>query len=202
MNDSSLAILYGILLGDGCLSNTCNNYAISITGNIHDDEPFYNKVVIPIFSKIRGKATKYRKRPKYGKIEINVTDKKMFYFLKSLGFPVGKKLDRIFIPRIFYERKLVKLVISGIFATDGSLVKANNNGTLYPRIEIQSKCFRMLNQIKDYLIENGMKGNVYKNNNKYGPVYRLEFPGRNNLEKFINVIGFINPKHLYKYNTF
>jgi hypothetical protein len=202
MVSARLAILYGIMLGDGCLSNSSNKYFISIAGNLHDDEPFYEKIVIPIFSEVRGKATKYRKRPKHGKIEINVTDKKMFYYLKSLGFPVGKKLDRIFIPEIFYKKNLVKFVISGIFATDGSIVKANNNNTMYPRIEIQSKCFRLLNQIKYFLIENKMKGNVYKIKNNYGLVYRLEFPGRNNLEKFIKVIGFINTKHLSKYNTF
>ncbi|MFH1473873.1 MAG: LAGLIDADG family homing endonuclease [Candidatus Aenigmatarchaeota archaeon] len=202
MVDSKLATLYGIMLGDGCLSNSCNKYFISISGSFYDDEPFFNKVVIPIFSKIRGKQTKYRKRPKQGKIEINISDKKMFLYLKSLGFPVGRKLDRIFIPKIFYEKGLVKFVISGVFATDGSLVITNNNGIPYPRLEITSKCLRFLNQIKNFLMENKMKGNVYRNNRKNGLIYRLEFPGKNNLEKFIELIGFINPKHVSKHNTF
>jgi hypothetical protein len=200
--DRKLAILYGIMLGDGCLSNSCGKYYISISGNIHDDKHFFDEIVIPIFSKIRGKPTKYKNRPKYGKIEINISDKKMFFYLKSIGFPIGEKSDKIFIPKIFYEKGLTKFVISGIFATDGSLVKANNNGIMYPRIEVQSKCLRLLDQIRCFLIENKMKGNVYKINNKYGLVYRLEFPGKNNLEKFIGAIGFINPKHRYKLARF
>jgi len=50
----------------------------------------------------------------------------------------------------------------------------------------------------------GLKGNVYRVFEKKTSSisYRLEFPGKNNLLKFKNEIGFVNPKHLRKLNLY
>ena len=197
--NKNFALLYGILLGDGCISSSSSKYFISVVGNIYDDIHFYEKIVIPLFNGFRDKNTVYRKRPKYGKIEINFSDKDLFQYIRSVGFPVGKKGTKLLIPNKL--RKYTKEVIAGLFATDGSLVLTDNNGILYPRIEIRSLSRKMLEQTRDFLNMNGLNGYVYKVKEK-SIMYRLQFNGRKNLFKFRKKIGFINPKHEDKFNRY
>ena len=69
-----LSLLYGIMAGDGCLSRGVKNRTISITCNYYNDIPFFDEIVIPLLNRIRKKETKYRLRPKYGKIEIDFSE--------------------------------------------------------------------------------------------------------------------------------
>lgn len=193
------ALFYGIMMGDGCLSRAAGKYFISISGNIHDDRPFYDNVLGPIVEKLRGRPTRYRIRPKYGKIEFNFTDKELFSAIHKLGFPIGLKGRKLCTPPMF-RGKLFKHVVAGLFSTDGCLVLTNNNGILYPRIEIQSISKKMLVQVRDFLNKNGLKGYVYKVNN--GQIYRLQYNGKKNLAKFERLIGFSNPKHKAKCEKF
>ena len=197
--DKDWTLFYGILAGDGCISVYGRHKTISITCNIHDDKPFFDNIVIPLVNKIRQKSTKYRERPIHGKIEINFSDIKLFEDLKFLGFPIGKKGTKIRIPDSI-PKNLWKNFVAGLFATDGCLAIVNNNNTLYPRIEIRSISFPMLDQTRNLLKEYGMKGNVYSINK--GCSFRLEFPGKNNMILFRDKIGFINPKHEEKFNRF
>ena len=43
--DKDIALLYGILLGDGCLSLVSKKKFITITGSLDYDLPFFEKVV-------------------------------------------------------------------------------------------------------------------------------------------------------------
>lgn len=203
--NKDLALIYGVLAGDGCISRAGRGYFISLTCNIHDDEPFIKNIIIPLFERIRKKKIKYRKREDCGKIEINFSDKEFFNLIKSMGFPVGIKKG-IDIPNIFPEN-FYRYIISGYFSTDGSIVLTNNNGTIYPRIEIFSKSPKILEQIKDFLLSKGLNGNVYKINRKSGYnngsiIYRMQFNGYDNLIKFKEIIGFINPKHENKFRRY
>ncbi|MFH1445726.1 MAG: LAGLIDADG family homing endonuclease [Nanoarchaeota archaeon] len=205
--NKDFALIYGILAGDGCISKSGKYRGIVVTCNIHDDEPFFKQIVVPKMAKIRNKKVKYRKRPDFGKIEINFSDKELFNKFVSLEFPIGKKKN-IKISKHF-PKKVWNHIISGFFATDGSLVLTNNNGTLYPRIEIQNNSKIILEQIKKFLISKGMTVNVYRTikinsfsekKEKYVN-YRLQSNGYNNLIKFRDVIGFINPKHEEKFKS-
>ena len=89
------ALLFGIMAGDGCLSRTGRQYALSISGNINDDIPFYDTLVIPLMDNLRNKKTKFKFRPKYSKIEIGISDKSLFYELVDLKFPVGDSVKLI-----------------------------------------------------------------------------------------------------------
>ena len=134
--DEKFALLFGIMLGDGCLSHySCNDgrerSAIVITGNYYNDKPFYNEVLIPLLTPLRGKQVKIKDRSYTGAIEINFGDKILFAKIKSLGFPIGKKGTDILIPKIFYEKDLLKYIVQGFFATDGSLVLTKNPNKLF-----------------------------------------------------------------------
>ncbi len=204
MINNDLALIYGILLGDGCLCRSGKyHHIISIVGHIEDDYPFLNNIK-PILEKIKGNVVKLRKRHSKGAIEINFSHKKTFFLFKDLGFPVGKKGINLKISNKFDEN-FYRYIIQGYFATDGCLVLTNNNGTLYPRIEFSSISKPLLKQVLEYLNKNGMKGALYishKYENNHNTLYRIQFNGKKNLKTFIEKIGFVNPKHDRKFEYY
>ncbi|MBI4021720.1 MAG: hypothetical protein HY369_05790 [Candidatus Aenigmarchaeota archaeon] len=195
--DKHWALFYGILIGDGCLSLCGKHRFVVITCNLLDDIPFFDSLVVPLAERLRGRRVTYRKRYDWNKIEINFSDPLLFESLVSLGFPIGKK-GPIIIP-VSFPQSLWRYIIAGIFATDGSFVLKNNNGTLYPRIEFRSISQKLLLQIKEFLIGSGMKGNVYRTVSSGSIAYRLEFPGVRNVMTFEDTIGFANPKHTHRF---
>ena len=189
-----LALLYGVMLGDGCLSRGKKAFFISICGHMKDDVNFFEKIE-GIITKIRGKETKYRFRKNQGKIEYNFSDKKLFSTFKDLGFPVGKKGPELKIPSRLPDRLLI-YAIRGYFATDGSVVLANNNGTLYPRLEIKSISKVLVCQVQSFLEKYEIPAKIYLTKVADGQdIYRLQVNGYVNGLKFHDCIGFYNPKH-------
>lgn len=202
---NKLALLYGILLGDGCLSKIePKYYFISIVGNIKDDYPFLKDVVKTNLKHFVKNKIIIKKRIKQRKLEIQFTNKQFFNKLHEVGFPIGKKGTELSIPHVF-NNKNMKHIIQGYFATDGCLVITNNNGIIYPRIELSSISKPLLSQVMIYLKYIGMKGNLYISHKypskAWNTLYRIQFNGRTNLQIFIDKIGFINPKHTKKYKN-
>lgn len=159
-----------------------------------------------------GKEIHIKYRPNKNTIDLNFINHNLFDFISSFGFPIGKKGNRLFIPKIFYDKKLVKYVIRGFFATDGSLVLTDNNGTLYPRVEANGISKNLLEEINKVINSKKIKCNFYKAKRKKDckskgypnrqEAYRLQINGRNNLRKFIKEIGFVNPKQIKRLNEY
>lgn len=201
--DADFATLYGVLLGDGCLSDGKRHYIIHIAGAL-DDAAFYREIVLPIIHRKIGRRKQYKYRTykdNHTWLEIRFCDKNLFYDLNEHGFPVGEKGQRIFIPD---ELKIhMQQVISGVFATDGSLVLTNNNGTIYPRLELKMKAKYLLEQILVYLRSLGLTAVLYTCNNKHNPdpiIYKIQSNGVANMAKFQEKIGFLNPKQQSRYD--
>lgn len=211
--DQKIALLYGIMAGDGCLCEYAGKrgsscYGLTITGGV-DDFLFHKEVVHPLLRHFRGKNTKMRIRKDCRAIEFNFTDKKLFNLMHSYGFPIGKKGQKICVPKIFYDKNLVKYVVQGFMATDGSLVLTKNPNKFYPRVESVVIHKDFLRQVYDYMIFVGLKGAYYLSKSKPNsrwktsrPKYRFQFNGKDNLLLFEKLIGFINPKHKKKYDDF
>ena len=215
--DKDFALLYGIMLGDGCLSlvnrkdRKAQTKFISITGSSIDDLPFFENIVHPLLKKFRGRDTKIKFRKDCKAIDYNFSDYKLFDIISSFGFPVGKKGDKLFIPKIFYDLNLVTYVISGFFATDGSLVLTKNPNKYYPRLEIHVISKGLLEEIFIYLKSLGLKGALYKckrltvSLGSYRNIhqkYRIQINGLQNLILFEKKIGFVNPKYKEKFMKF
>lgn len=202
--NKNFAILYGIMLGDGCLCFTSRKKkVVFIAGSLKDDVPFFENVIKPIIYGLINKDIPIRYKPKTGSIQLNFVKNSLFDFIYSFGYPTGKKGDKLFIPKIFYQKNLVKYLIKGFFATDGSLVLTNNNETLYPRIEANGIAKKLIEEISNYLNSLGIKCNLYLAKRRIPTgyphrqeQYRLQINGKENLKKFIKKIGFINPKQI------
>ncbi|MBR9683621.1 hypothetical protein GOV03_03710 [Candidatus Woesearchaeota archaeon] len=201
MVNNDFALLYGTLLGDGCLSSCGKGSFVVITCG-YSDEEFFN-FIVPKIEKIRGKKVKVYRRPDYGKIEINFSDKLLFNKFKEMGFPVGKKGTELKIPQNLLNS--MREIIKGYFATDGCLVLTNNNGISYPRLEFSSISKTLLIQVKEYLSSIGIVGQIYlskKYNNHWNDLYRLQINGKDKLFLFQKKIGFVNPKHQVKFEKY
>ena len=186
IKSDKIALIYGILLGDGCLSKVgTTHYFISVVGGIKDDFEFLNEVVVPNLESLTNKKIKIRKRIKQRKLEILFTDRKLFEALNGIGFPIGKKGTKLKIPS-FFNNKSFKHIIKGYFATDGSLVITNNNGIIYPRIEFSGISRQLLSQVLQHLTEKGMSGHLYTSkiypNKKWNTLFRLQFNGKGNMK--------------------
>jgi len=214
-NEEKFALLFGIMLWDGCLSHYFSKqgreyFAVCVTGHLKDDFEFFKSVLIPLMSFFRQKPVNYKLRLKDNTIRINICGRRLFNKINSYGFPIGKKGTSIFIPKFFYERKLLKYVVQGFFATDGSLVLTKNGNKFYPRIEGTGISNNLIRQLVNYLNNLGLVGYFYEAkrkkinlrwNSRQQP-YRFQFNGKQNLIMFKNLVGFVNPKHEIRYNKF
>jgi hypothetical protein len=214
--DRDFALFYGILMGDGCIGkygykNRKNkyNYNISINCNAIDDVPFFDNIVGPLLLSITGRKVNYRYRKDCNCIAYNFSNKEFFFKLKKIGFPTGKKGTRIRIPQIFYKRKLIKYVMQGLFATDGSLVLTKNPNKYYSRLEFHAICKDLIKEMHIYLSSLGLNGSFYLCKRtpdprwkKENPRYRFQFNGKDNSILFENLVGFVNPKQQRRFDGF
>jgi hypothetical protein len=214
--DEKFALLYGIMLGDGCISKYKSGgrkYIIfSISGDYYSDRSFYLKVLCPLIDSIRKnkKPIKIKERLGQGKLEIQFSDKELVTKFTKLGFPLGKKGTKLKIPKWFFQKNLVKQIIQGLFATDGSLVLTKNPNKYYPRLEVHLIAPKVINQTNKFLISKNIAGKVYEcKRNKIDPrfkivqkKFRVQINGKENLLLFNKKIGFANPKHKEKFLNF
>ena len=213
-DEQKFALFYGIMLGDGCLSlyktkDERERFSICITGHAVDDLEFYNRIIVPLLKSFGRKLVSIKTRSDCNAIEVNFPDRELFNRIRSFGFPIGKKGPNISIPRCFFERNLSTLVVAGFMATDGSLVLTKNPNKYYPRLEGNGISEKLIKQIQEYLSSIGMSGAFYlakrKNVNSFNnnqQQYRFQFNGKDNLLKFKEFVGFVNPKHQLKLNNF
>lgn len=96
-------------------------------------------------------------------------------------------------------KKAILVSLKGLFDTDGCLSVFNNNGNIYPRIEIRlcpSPAQQQINKILDsfnfkYTIQNLERGKT-----------RIRISGKDSLIKWFNMVGSANPIHLEKAQMF
>ncbi|MBU3941224.1 MAG: hypothetical protein KKH88_04835 [Nanoarchaeota archaeon] len=215
--DKDFALLYGIMLGDGCIGRYKRKdrkrgfyYNVCITCNAKDDWPFINSIVLPLLEKFVGRKINPRKpRKNVNVIELNFSSKELFKKLNDVGFPIGKKGAKLKIPDIFYEKKFIKQIIQGFFATDGSLVLTKNPNKYYPRLEFHCIHKDMLEQMLTFFKKEGFNAHLYKCKSKKPPFwkneqqrYRIQMNGKKNLLLFNEKIGFVNPKQEKRFRNF
>lgn len=95
-----------------------------------------------------------------------------------------------------------KHIIRGIFEADGSLFFSKSRKTTsfptYPRLEIKTSSKKLATQITYLLKRKEFK--VNKMPSKYDKTTRIYLSGQKMLEKWVEEIGFSEPKTISKYN--
>lgn len=190
---------YGALMGDGCLSkckvNRWYRYYIIFTGHKQLDKDYHENYLNNLIKK------EFQIKP-YIQLIKNVNARKMTLFnislfkeLKKLGFPVGKKGQKLKIPNRLLKLpwNLKKYLIRGIFDTDGCISARKDEGYKYPHIIITTSSKPLLGQLYKLLRERGYPAWITKSRRE------IKIKGIKNTTKWMNDVGSSNLKHKFKY---
>lgn len=198
INDDLLE-LYGILIGDGCISRFESggrtHYAIRIDGNSITDYQYYKEYLKPLIERIIERKVSIRSR-KIGNCIFIMFEYKEFAISlhNQLGFPYGKKGEISINERITHRKQLLP-VLRGIFDTDGCLYFTKNNSEkrFYPIIELSTHSTALVNQLESIFKSLGFRVKIshYKDS--------VKLHGKENLFKFMHHIGSNHPDKLSKF---
>lgn len=209
----SLAYETGIHLGDGYLGYCYDKYQngfkflIQYTGGSVNELHFYKTILKPLLFKLY-KINKPIKLKKDNSCVIHTRLKSLALFKKSIGLPVGKKIN-IKIPN-FISSKLLKInFIRGLFDTDSSLSfqKKYKKIHYYPVIHYASNNKHFTLKISRLLNELNIKHNTYFNEisrdsrikKGYTIKHNIFICGKIQLGNWMRCINFYSSKHLTKY---
>lgn len=203
MSNPIMAEFFGIMAGDGCLSHTgksvtMNWYWVYICGHKIDDKNHYDyiKNLIKI---LFNRDVKVYEKNKQNAVFISIKDKLIFESLAKLGLPIGKKYEKLHIPKwICGDEKNARSFLRGLFDTDGCFVLSKQRRKIkyYPRIEIATKSDTFGREIVDLLKKLKIKSSF----NKKAKFFRIEVAGIINVNRWMETIGSNNQKHIKKYS--
>ena len=205
-----LAEEIGIHVGDGSLGiykhKSGIKYLYTISGH-HNDELYFRKFIIPLMYRLYNIYPSIYKRKDEKSMELNYQSKGLIHFKKSIGLPLGKK-EEIVIPKKIIMSNFKLDFIRGIFDTDGCLCfkKRYRKFYYYPCINISNKSDKLIIQI--YKILKREKFRVSITLNKQSPDSRgklcttsdLNLYGKDNVIKWMSLIGTSNPRTTFKFN--
>ena len=192
LDSEDLAEFIGIILGDGYFVN--DRLKISLN-SISDLEYLdYVKNLITYLFNVDS-VVKFRKNENC--VDLFIFKRKILRFLESNGLIMSPKWKRAKIPADFLRYGIC--VLRGYFDTDGCVVITNNNGIIYPRLEMKVCPSPMQKQFIDILKKENFHFGVYQIGR--GQV-RIQLNGKKQLELWNEKIGFKNMKHVAKVNKF
>lgn len=204
MTSPTFAELFGIMIGDGCLSHTGKakgsgaKYWIYICGH-REDDLMHHMHIVGLFKEVFNKIVKTQPRNDCRARFIRFSDKEIFHFFNSKGMPIGEKYEKLEIPQWIKENKEFKIAfLRGLFDTDGCffVAKQQRLERYYPRIEIATKSKRLGEETLAALKDINIKSSLSR---KGSNAFRLEVSGPTNVGQWMEIIGSNNQKHITKY---
>ena|SRR3989344_3992016 len=191
----------GVIIGDGCTNKYGHTYHTQIAGDKNLDKDYYFNYLSPVCIKLFSMAPKIVIRPKG--IYMNIYSKRVFELLtKRFKIPAGTKCYTVKIPQEILDAKkdMLKFVLRGMFNTDGGvgLDKRKSYKKPYIRINYTSASPDLIKQIDAALDEYNIFHSTHDKNN--GRAKQIQINGEINVKKFMDFIGFSNPRHSSKLN--
>ena len=193
-----LAELIGITLGDGSIMVYKNYQAFKIT--LNSKELNYLEYIDNLLKSLfkTNPIIKFRKGE--NTVDLFIFKREIIHFLTDkIGLVKSPKWDRAKIPEKYLKNNLDLYILKGLFDTDGCLAVTNNNGTIYPRLEIKISPSPMQQQFITIFNKYHFKFGVYNIGN--GKI-RIQLNGKEQLRKWLTLVGFSNEKHLIKSKQF
>lgn len=198
----ALAEELGVHLSDGHMND---DGLVSFTGHVNDDRAYLYCRVAKLLKKVWGIRRVIKKEVTNeceGKswVELRIYSRKLVKFKERvLGLPIGRK-DELKMPSaIINHRRLLRRVLCGLFDGDGSLSFKSKWGLrhTYPVISFCTGSQMLATQVHKALRKLGFTVPVMTRRRDTG-VLTIQMNGNINYERWMNTIGFNNPKHLTK----
>lgn len=195
--DQDLAEEIGIHISDGTMCRRTIEYA----GHAEDDYAYLFRKVIPLLKKVWKIKRIYTKYDKHWKgMHLRINSRGIVVFKERvLGLPCGPK-DTIQMPeRLLKSRKLVVRTLCGLYDGDGSITFKSKDGLAhsYPVISFASISEGLVRQVQELLRKLGFIIPVKLSRTNERTLI-IQLNGDKNYERWMNLIGFNNPKHLTK----
>ncbi len=187
-NKEKIAEFVGIMLGDGYISYPKTPRIKIALNSIVDKE--YLQFVYNLLREIFNTKVIIEHRKNENTSNLYMFERRIIrHIINNIGLVPSPKWERAIIPKWIIDEKLEKFVLRGYFDTDGSVVLTNNNGVLYPRLEMKVSPSPMQEQfitiLKNYKFNFGSyaigKGKV-----------RIQLNGKKELKKWNEIIDFSN----------
>ncbi len=198
-NSPAALEVFGVLLGDGCLSKyfaNCgkrNRNNVIITGNIKKDYDYLCFYIKPLIEETFPITCTVVRR-KDGCLNLVMTKKELFEWFVKNGFPIGKKGKYLKIPDHIILMSIEKqnYVMRGLFDTDGCMYARKDEGYRYPHIKITTISKLMREQMRQILRVQGISAYIHKED--------VVVRGIRNVKIWFNLIGSRNQRNLNKYS--
>ncbi len=214
-----LAEFIGIMVGDGHLGYYTGingrgrnyvNYQIKIAGNKSENEYLWH--IMNLFYSLFHIKLYYTKDTSYNSIILRRNSKGILQFLNKIcGIPLNYKTNIVEIPEIIKKSEdgIKCAFLRGLTDTDFAVTFKNraNKGHNYPVIVGGFKSRKLVQDLENLFFILGFRHSVAydlkyfdKRTHDYTIINRIYLYGRKNFERWINSIGFSNPKFQRKAN--
>lgn len=201
-----LCELVGAMIGDGSVDGYLDkrgksHYRLFFTGHKTLDREYFETRLSKIIRDLFGVQSRIYCRKDKQVIVLHFNSKKIFrLFTERFGFPAGCKTYTIKIPQEILDTGPWGLfpTLRGLFDTDGCFYwdKRKRYASPYPRITYTTVSQPLFEQLRIFL-SNHFSIYATKNNRN---AYCIEIYGKKQVEKWMELIGFSNAKHLNRYN--
>lgn len=206
MDEERLAEFIGIMLGDGSIGiydtkagNKIKKHRV-IKVTLDSRNKNYIDYVYRLMGEILGVEPKIHYHKNENAVDIGVFRKeRLDYILNEIGLKISPKWGRMEIPEKFMKEKNYPYLLRGLFDTDGSVTIFNNNGIIYPRIEIRicpSPAQNQFIRIIEHL------GFIHKVQNLERGKIRIRISGVKELKKWFEIIGSSNSLYIKRAKRF
>jgi len=193
-----VAELIGVMLGDGSIGiykrkdRSSKQFRLKITLNSEKDLK-YSYYLSDLINEIFGVRPLRYLRKNEKTLDLIITKQHVINKLLDLGLKKSPKHQRAVIPRGFLQKELSLKVLRGYMDTDGCITVFNNNGSIYPRIEMKICPSPMQKQFIRILEKNGFEPRV---NNIGNGKKRIMLAGVKKIRQWDRLIGFSNSRNL------
>ncbi|MBT3398034.1 hypothetical protein HOA55_02230 [archaeon] len=199
VESEKFAEFYGAMLGDGNLNRTkgyrVGTYMARIVGDRKLDYEYHINYLKPLMEELFGLVVRIGGYGN-GAIHITIYSKLLVDFLENKGFKPGDKIkNKLNIPDwIKKNDDFLRACLRGLFDTDGGMYQLNDQKTC--QIAFTNHNFTLLNDVRDSLIKLGIVPS------KIVSGRRVYITKKSELQKFLKLIGFSNPRHSKKIGMF
>ena len=210
-----LSELIGIITGDGCIGiykgKGYIHHEIKFSGHRTEEYDYYTEHVNGLFNFLFNASIKLRVFKSSGnELSSRIGSKAILSFLsRALYLPTRNKASVTKIPEYIKSSspEIKTAFIRGLADTDFCIAfkKKHKNMHYYPVISVRQKSKTIIEDVSNALKELGFYlYTQYNMSVKYqrgftATQHAIYISGEKNLSKWINLIGFNNPKHMTKY---
>lgn len=203
-----MAELIGAFIGDGNLSlagRTRSTLSLSFYGDATLDRDYFENILSKTISSLFAITPKLYFRSDSNAIILNTYSKSVGLAMQSFGFKPGSKTYDVQIPNeiIRTKNEIIFATIRGIFDTDGNFFVDRRKiyKKEYPRITLRTVSRPLFEQLKT-ILENHFSLYCQEQKTPTGPSYHIVVYGNAQVEKWMQLIGSSNQRHLTKIREF